>query len=314
MLPDFVGGDAEHPRGDRSALVDVPRKRGHYGHRHLLGHVVGRVRVEHTSEHISEHSWTKFTDQRLDRRAVAGLGPVDEHGEGIVLAHVGDGHKRPSCYTSRVTGADVRLPITTSCPTKPRFTCNAPCRGGHRPPSAAIRSRTLSGTSEVPMRTPSRASLALAMGFFATSGITAVAATSASAAPSHPSLARPPAVAHHTARVVSLTVPGTGLRLSASVDDEGQVNDVDEMENEPEVNDANDVEAQDEANDANDADDAGDDQGEDNDGQEEAGEDQGEDQNDDQGEDAGGDNSGPGSVNSGHDDPADDSGHGGGDD
>src|SRR4051795_8370910 len=282
MLPELVGGDAEHPCRHRAALVDVPRKRGHYGHRHLLGHVVGRVRVEHTSEHISEHSWTKFTDQRLDRRAIAGLGPVDEHGEGIVLAHVGDGHKRPSCYTSRVTGADVRLPITTSSGAKPRFTCNGPCRGGHRPPSAAIRSRTLSGTSEVPMRTPSRASLALAMGFFATSGITAVAATSASAAPSHPSLARPPAVAHHIARVVSLTVPGTGLRLSASVDDEGQVNDVDEMENEPEVNDANDVdemEAEDEANDADEMEEAGEHQG-DNDDQEEAGEDQGEDQND----------------------------------
>src|SRR3954452_13819346 len=166
----------------------------------------------------------------------------------------------------RVTGADVRLSTTNSAPAKPRFIRNGRRGWGHRPPSAASRSRTLSGTSEVPMRTPSRASLALAMGFFATSGITAVAATSASAAPSHPSLARPPAVAHPTARVVSLTVPGTGLRLSASVDDEGQVNDVDEMENEPEVNDANDVEAQDEANDANDADDAdeaGDDQGED---------------------------------------------------
>src|SRR4051794_31507351 len=72
------------------------------------------------------------------------------------------------------------------------------------------------------MRAPSRASLALAMGVFATTGLTAVAATSASAAPASPSLARP-AVAHHTARVVSLTLPGTGLQLNASVDDEGNV-------------------------------------------------------------------------------------------
>src|SRR5947208_2762327 len=89
------------------------------------------------------------------------------------------------------------------------------------------------------MRTPSKASVALAMGgVAATIGLTGVAATSA-AASTHPSLARP-AVAHHTARVMHLTVPGTGLRLSASVDDQGQVADVDEMENEPEVNDVND--------------------------------------------------------------------------
>src|SRR3954452_15159155 len=167
------------------------------------------------------------------------------------------------------------------------------------------------------MRTPSRASLALAMGFFATSGITAVAATSASATPSHASLARP-AVAHHTARVVSLTVPGTDLRLSASIDDEGQVNDVDEIENEDEVNDVNDVdemEAEDEVNDADDADDAeeaGEDQGEDNDDQEEAGEHQGEDQADaDDADDVDEDNSGP-SANAGP--GSEDSGHGGGDD
>src|SRR3954465_1479109 len=93
------------------------------------------------------------------------------------------------------------------------------------------------------MRTPSRASIALAMGgVFATIGLTGAAATSAAAA-THPSLARP-AVAHHAARVLSLTVPGTGLRLSASVDDQGNVNDADEMENE--VNDVND-----DANDVN---------------------------------------------------------------
>src|SRR4051812_9211038 len=222
----------------------------------------------------------------------------------------------------RVTGADVRLSTTNSAPAKPRFTCNGRRGWGHRPPSAATRSRTLSGTTEVPMRTPSRASLALAMGFFTTSGITAVAATSASATPSHPSLARPPAVAHHTARVVSLTVPGTGLRLSASVDDEGQVNDVDEMENEDEVNDVNDVdemEAEDEANDADDADEmeeAGEHQG-DNDDQEEAGEDQNDDADEADDVDNSGPgsvNSGPGSVNSGHDAGDDNSGHGGGDD
>src|SRR4051794_41795807 len=95
------------------------------------------------------------------------------------------------------------------------------------------------------MRTPSRPTIALAMGgVFATIGLTGAAA--ASAAPAHPALARP-AVAHHTARVLSLTVPGTGLRLSTSVDDEGNVNEGDEMENEPEVK-----EVKDDANDAND--------------------------------------------------------------
>src|SRR3954469_8227422 len=123
------------------------------------------------------------------------------------------------------------------------------------------------------MRTPSRASVALAVGgVFATIGFTGVAATSASAAP-HPSLARS-AVAHHAAHVLRLTLPGTGLRLSASVDDEGNVAEVDETETE--ADDATEVE------DANDVEDAGDDQGE------EAGEDQGEDAaGDDQGEDQG---------------------------
>src|SRR3954449_8433701 len=137
------------------------------------------------------------------------------------------------------------------------------------------------------MRTPSRASIALAMGgIFATIGMTGAAATSAAAA-THPSLARP-AVAHHTARVLSLTAPGTGLRLSASVDDEGQVADVDEMENEPEVNDVNDdaadsgdLESANAGDDNGGADEAGDDQGQDqNDGADEAGDDQGQDQND----------------------------------
>src|SRR4051795_1763240 len=178
----------------------------------------------------------------------------------------------------RVTEGGYCLSISISDVAKTRFICNGRSRGRHRPTKRGpTRSRTLFGSAEVPMRTPSRATIALAMGgVFATIGLTGAAAT-ASAAPAHPSLARP-AVAHHAARVLSLTVPGTGLRLSASVDDEGNVNDVDEMENEDEVNDVDDadeVENEDEANDAGDdadeMDEVGDDQGEDNDDADEAG-------------------------------------------
>src|SRR3954471_23500015 len=183
----------------------------------------------------------------------------------------------------RVTEVVVRLSMTISVAVKTRFICNGPGRRRHRPTERGpTRSRTLFGSTEVPMRTPSRATIALAMGgVFATIGLTGAAA--ASAAPAHPSLARP-AVAHHAARVLSLTVPGTGLRLSASVDDEGNVNDVDEMENENEQEDVNNVD-ENEANDANDdadeQEEAGEDANEDNDEAEEAGEDQNEDQNED---------------------------------
>src|SRR3954452_14471464 len=132
----------------------------------------------------------------------------------------------------RVTEEEFCPPITNSAAGKTRFICNGLRHRRHRPTKRPTRSRTLFRSAEVPMRTPSRATIALAMGgVFATIGLTGAAA--ASAAPAHPSLARP-AVAHHAARVLSLTVPGTGLRLSASVDDEGNVNDVDEMENENE--------------------------------------------------------------------------------
>ncbi|HET7310229.1 MAG TPA: hypothetical protein VFJ17_02770 [Mycobacteriales bacterium] len=72
------------------------------------------------------------------------------------------------------------------------------------------------------MRTPSRAALALALGVFTTTGITAVASTAANAAATHPSLARP-AAASHSANVVSLTIPGTGVRMSATMNDQGDV-------------------------------------------------------------------------------------------
>src|SRR5690349_13524399 len=72
------------------------------------------------------------------------------------------------------------------------------------------------------MRTPSRAALALAMGVFTTTGITAVATTAASAAPAHPSLVRP-AAASHSARTISVTIPGTGVRMSSTLDDQGDV-------------------------------------------------------------------------------------------
>src|SRR3954451_10493237 len=152
----------------------------------------------------------------------------------------------------RVTEGGYCLSISISDVAKTRFICNGRSRGRHRPTKRGpTGSRTLFGSTEVPMRTPSRPTIALAMGgVFATIGLTGAAA--ASAAPAHPALARP-AVAHHTARVLSLTVPGTGLRLSASVDDEGNVNDVDEMENENEQEDVNNVdENENEANDAND--------------------------------------------------------------
>src|SRR3954454_18171802 len=136
----------------------------------------------------------------------------------------------------RVTEGGYCLSISISDVAKTRFICNGRSRGRHRPTKRGpTRSRTLFGSAEVPMRTPSRPTIALAMGgVFATIGLTGAAA--ASAAPTHPALARL-AVAHHAARVLSLTVPGTGLRLSSSVDDEGNVNDVDEMENETEAND-----------------------------------------------------------------------------
>src|SRR4051812_36200358 len=214
----------------------------------------------------------------------------------------------------RVTEVVVRLSMTISVAVKTRFICNGPDRRRHRPTERGpTRSRTLFGSTEVPMRTPSRATIALAMGgVFATIGLTGAAAT-ASAAPAHPSLARP-AVAHHAARVLSLTVPGTGLRLSASVDDQGNVNDVDEMENENEqedVNDdANDVNddanagdpesgaangADDEADQADDADDEANDADDANDDADDAAEDPNDDQN--QGPD---DNQGAGDE-SGHD-------------
>src|SRR4051812_6343573 len=216
-----------------------------------------------------------------------------------------------------VTEVDDCLPMTNSAVGKIRFICNTERCPSHRPTKRGFRVADAIRTTEVQMRTPSRASIALAMGgIFATIGMTGAAATSAAAA-THPSLARP-AVAHHTARVLSLTVPGTGLRLSASVDDEGQVEDVDEMENEDEVNDVDDadeVENEDEANDAGDdadeMDEVGDDQGDDNDDADEAGDDQGENEDADEADEV--DNSGPGSVNSGHDDGDDDSGDGGGD-
>src|SRR3954463_15162407 len=229
----------------------------------------------------------------------------------------------------RVTEVVVRLSMTISVAVKTRFICNGPGRRRHRPTKRGpTGSRTLFGSTEVPMRTPSRPTIALAMGgVFATIGLTGAAA--ASAAPAHPALARP-AVAHHTARVLSLTVPGTGLRLSTSVDDEGNVNEVDEMENEPEVNDVND-----DANDVNDdanagdpesgaasgaddeagqADDANDDANEADDANDDTNDDanQADDPTDDQNQ--GPDDNQEAGDDSGHDGGGDHSGHGGGDD
>src|SRR3954454_7759915 len=229
----------------------------------------------------------------------------------------------------RVTEGGYCLSISISDVAKTRFICNGRSRGRHRPTKRGpTRSRTLFGSTEVPMRTPSRPTIALAMGgVFATIGLTGAAA--ASAAPAHPALARP-AVAHHTARVLSLTVPGTGLRLSTSVDDEGNVNEVDEMENEPEVNDVND-----DANDVNDDANAGDpESGDANGADDEANDNDNENENEDQADDAdeveneneneaddpnddqnqGPDDNQEAGDDSGHDGGGDHSGHGGGDD
>jgi len=63
------------------------------------------------------------------------------------------------------------------------------------------------------MRTPSKAALALAMGLFTATGAGAFGVTSALASPAHS------ATAHH----VSTEVPGTGVDLNDTVDDNGGV-------------------------------------------------------------------------------------------
>src|SRR4051794_7247217 len=75
--------------------------------------------------------------------------------------------------------------------------------------------RPLTPHPEDSMRTPSRAALALAMGVFTAGGLT-VAATTADASASHGQSAR-------TVHAVSVTVPGTGGRMTSDVDDDGNV-------------------------------------------------------------------------------------------
>src|SRR5436189_624881 len=140
------------------------------------------------------------------------------------------------------------------------------------------------------MRTPSRAALAVAMGVFTAGGITV--ATTASAGPAHPSASHRAAAPH--ASHLNLALPGTGVRLTASVDPEGDL--------------ADDVEVEDQANDQNedqneDADEAGEDQNEDQDGADEVeNENEDADEAENEVEDNSGPsaNSGPGSVDSGH--------------
>jgi hypothetical protein len=175
------------------------------------------------------------------------------------------------------------------------------------------------------------------MGVFTTTGITAVATTAASAAPGHPSLARPAAA--HSARVLSLTLPGTGVRLTSSLDDNGdftgasagdhegdevgvaddavELGDDDDAAEPVETPDPETSQAggsQGSSDDQGNADDQGDDQGDSADDQGDDNNDQGEADGDNSGsssgdDQAGDDNSGSGSDNSGSDDgSSDDSG------
>src|SRR3954452_22915808 len=153
----------------------------------------------------------------------------------------------------------------------------------------------LTSHTEDSMRTPSRAALALAMGVFTAGGLT-VAATPADASASHGQSAR-------TVHQVSVTVPGTGVRMTSDVDDDGNIvgtsagdDDGDEVgvdDNGVQLGDDNDAaEALDDQGDGN-AQDAADDQGEDDQGADQGGDDQGEDQGgDDHGEDQGDDDQG----------------------
>ena len=70
-------------------------------------------------------------------------------------------------------------------------------------------------TRRFPMRAPSKAALALAMGVFTASGASAIGVTAAIAAPSHAHSA--------TTHDVSTEVPGTGVDLTDTMDDNGAV-------------------------------------------------------------------------------------------
>ena len=180
------------------------------------------------------------------------------------------------------------------------------------------------------MRTPSRASLALAMGVFAAGGLTAVATTTADAAPAHPQ------TPSRTVHSISFTVPGTGVRMTSDLDDDGNVvatsagdDEGDEVgidDNGVDLGDENDAAeaVDDQGEDNRDQDEAGDDQGEDNNDQGEAGDDQGDDdgqdeagddQGDDDGQDEAGDDQGGDSEDQGDSvSSGDSSGHDSGDD
>src|SRR3954465_5318656 len=170
------------------------------------------------------------------------------------------------------------------------------CRGNS---SSEPRSQRSAEVQE--MRTPSRAALALAMGVFTAGGITAVSATTAdAAAPSHAKVAR-------TVHNVTVTLPGTGVRLTTGVDDAGQVTSTSAGDDDgDEVGVADGDVALGADDDAAEPVEAGDDQGEDNQGQDAGG---------DQGEDAGGDNQGDDTAGDDQGDNAgDDQGQDAGDD
>jgi hypothetical protein len=155
------------------------------------------------------------------------------------------------------------------------------------------------------------------MGVFAAGGLTAVATTTADAAPAHPQ------TPSRTVHSISFTVPGTGVRMTSDLDDDGNVvatsagdDEGDEVgidDNGVDLGDENDAAeaVDDQGEDNSDQDETGDDQGEDNNDQGEAGDDQGDDDGQDEaGDDQGGDSEDQGdSVSSG-----DSSGHDSGDD
>jgi hypothetical protein len=169
------------------------------------------------------------------------------------------------------------------------------------------------------------------MGVFAAGGLTAVATTTADAAPAHPQ------TPSRTVHSISFTVPGTGVRMTSDLDDDGNVvatsagdDEGDEVgidDNGVDLGDENDAAeaVDDQGEDNSDQDEAGDDQGEDNNDQGEAGDDQGEDNNDqgeagddqgdDDGQDEAGDDQGGDSEDQGDSvSSGDSSGHDSGDD
>jgi hypothetical protein len=166
------------------------------------------------------------------------------------------------------------------------------------------------------VRTPSRAALALAMGVFAAGGITVAGTAVATAAPgSNHSHSQHRGLTVRALHSVHFAVPGTGVRMTSTVDDAGNV-----VSTSAGDDDGDEVGIDDEGVELGDDDDAaepvevedeqgedGDDQGEDADEQGDDSDDQGADA-DDQGEDDQGDDQGEQADDQGDDDQGDEVG------